>query len=71
MNKTSWNRILTKYDNSIGPGTNVSVIFKTACDQVSGTIKEIDEDFLVISMENGKGVAAIIVLEEVAGFRIM
>jgi hypothetical protein len=71
MNRTSWNRILTKYENSIGPGTNVSVIFKTARDQVSGTVKEIDDNFLVRGLDSGQGVAAIIVLEEVAGFRIM
>jgi len=69
MNRTSWERILKKYAESIGPGKEVIVIFKNARDHVSGVIKEIDEDFLVLEDEDRSGIAAIVELDEVAGFR--
>ena len=55
MNRTSWERILKKYTESIGPGKEVIVIFKTARDHVSRIIKELDEDFLVLEREDEKG----------------
>lgn len=69
MNRTSWDRILNKYSESIGPGKRVIVIFKTAQDPVSGIIKEIDEGFLVLENEEDGGIAAIVELEQFAGFR--
>jgi hypothetical protein len=36
---------------------------------VAGTIKEIDEDFLVIGTEDGRGIEGIVVLEDVVGIR--
>jgi hypothetical protein len=68
MNRTSWERILNKYPDPIGPGKEVIVVFKNARDHVSGLIKEIDEDFLVLENKDGSGIVAII-LNEVAGFR--
>jgi len=68
MNRTSWERILGKYSESMGPGKPVTVIFKTARNHVSGIIKEIDEDFLVLENKEGGGIAAIVELNEVAGF---
>ncbi len=69
MNRTSWERILKKYAQSIGPGKELIVVFKTSRDHVCGIIKEIDEDFLVLESKDGKGIVAIIELEQVAGFR--
>lgn len=69
MNPTSWDRILEKYSESIGVGKEVIVIFKNARDHVSGLIKEIDEDFLVLENKNRSGIAAIVELDEIAGFR--
>lgn len=53
MNRTSWERILTKYAEPIGPGKKVIIVFKNARDHASGLIKEIDEDFLVLSKRTG------------------
>ncbi len=69
MNRRSWEQILKKYSEFIGPGKEVIIIFKNARDHVNGVIKEIDEDFLVLENKDGSGIAAIIELEEVAGFR--
>ena len=69
MNRTSWERILKRYSESVGPGKKVIIVFKTARDGVSGVIKEIDEDFLVLENKDGSGIAAIVELGEVAGFR--
>ena len=69
MNRTAWKRILEKYPEEMGPGKKVIVILKTSRDHVAGTIKEIDEDFLVLATEDGPGVEAIIALEDVTGFR--
>lgn len=69
MNRTSWERILKKYSYSIGVGKEVIIIFKNARDHVSGVIKEIDEDFLVLENKDGSGLTAIVELESVAGFR--
>jgi len=66
MNRTSWERILKKYSESIGPGKEIIIVFKNARDHVSGIIKEIDEDFLVPENKDGSGIVAI---NEVAGFR--
>ena len=69
MNQTSWKRILDKYAESIGPGRRIIVLFKTAHEHVAGTIKEIDEDFLVIGTEDGRGIEGIVALEDVVGIR--
>jgi hypothetical protein len=69
MNQTSWKRILDKYAESIGPRRRIIVLFKTAHEQVAGIIKEIDEDFLVIGTEDGRGIEGIVVLEDVVGIR--
>jgi hypothetical protein len=47
----------------------VILVFKTARDCVSGLIQEIDEDFLVLENKGGSGIAAIVELDEIAGFR--
>jgi hypothetical protein len=54
---------------SIGPGKEVIIVFKNARDHVSGLIKEIDQDFLVLENKDGNGIAAIVELDEIAGFR--
>jgi hypothetical protein len=69
MNRTSWERIVKKYGDSIGVGQEVIIIFRTARDHVSGLIKEIDEDFLVLEERDGSGIGAIVELDEIAGFR--
>ena len=69
MNRTSWERILKKYSESIGVGKEVIIIFKNSRDHVSGVIKEIDEDFLVLENKDGTGITAIVELGAVAGFR--
>ncbi len=43
-------------------------MLKASRDHVSGMIKEIDEDFLVVETKDGNGIA-IIALEDVTGFR--
>lgn len=48
INRTSWELILKKYSESIGPVKKVIIVFKNARDHVSGLIKEIDEDFLAL-----------------------
>lgn len=70
MNRTGMERILKNYAELIGPGKEVIVIFKNARDHVSGVIKEIDEDFLILENNERRGIAAIVELDEVAGFRI-
>ncbi len=70
MNRTSWERILKKYSEFIGPGNEVIIVFKTARDHINGMIKEMDEDFLVVLNKDGSGIAAIVELDEIAGFRI-
>lgn len=69
MNRTSWDRILKMYSQSIGIGKAVIIIFRNPQDHVSGVIREIDEDFLVLENKDGGGIAAIVELDEVAGFR--
>ncbi|MGC8787366.1 MAG: hypothetical protein ACP5Q1_08080 [Anaerolineae bacterium] len=69
MNRTSWERILKKYSESIGLGKEAIVIFKNARDHVSGVIKKIDEDFLILENKDGSGITAIVELNEIAGFR--
>jgi len=69
MNRQSWEQMLMKYSESVGPGKEVIIIFKNARDHVSGVIEEIDEDFLVLGNKDGSGMAAIVELDEVAGFR--
>jgi hypothetical protein len=69
VNRTSWRRILSKYAESIGPGNKVIVVLKTARDHIAGTIMELDEDFLVIATEDGRGIHAIVALEDAAGIR--
>ncbi|MGC8595711.1 MAG: hypothetical protein ACP5US_09670 [Candidatus Kryptoniota bacterium] len=48
MNRTSWERILKKYSESFGLGKEAMIIFKSMLYYVSGVIKEIDEDFLIL-----------------------
>jgi len=69
MNQTSWKRILDRYAESVGSGRRVVVLFKTAHEHLAGTIKELDEDFLVIGTEDGSGIEGIVALEDVAGIR--
>lgn len=69
MNRTSWERILKRYSESIGPGKEGIVIFKNTRDHVSGVIKEVDEDFLVLENKDESVTAAIVELDEIAGFR--
>ena len=69
MNQASWKRILDKYAESIGPTRRIVVLFKSAHEHLSGTIKELDEDFLVIGTEDGSGIEGIVALEDVAGIR--
>jgi|GEM_PF-4950355 len=56
MNRTSWERMLKKFSNSIGVGREVHVIFRTTRSVAYGLIKEIDEDFVVLKMEEGSGI---------------
>ena len=69
MNQASWKRILDKYAQEIGSSRRIVVLFKAAHEHVAGTIKELDEDFLVIGTEDGRGIQGIVALEEVAGIR--
>ena len=69
MNQKAWKRILDKYAESIGSGRRIVVLFKSAHEHLAGTIKELDEDFLVIGTEDGSGLEGIIALEDVAGIR--
>lgn len=69
INRTSWELILKKYSESIGPVKKVIIVFKNARDQVSGLIKEIDEDFLVLENYDRSDTVAIVELDEIAGFR--
>ncbi len=69
MNRTSWQRILKKYSESIGPGKEIIIVFKNAKDHISGVIKEIDEDFLVLENKEASGIVAVVELNEVAGLR--
>jgi hypothetical protein len=63
MNRNSWNRILDKYSKAFGPGKKVRIVYKTAQSTLTGTITEVDDDFLVVGTERGP---AIVVLEAVA-----
>ena len=47
----------------------VIVILKTSRDHITGKIREIDEDFLVLETEDRKSITAIVSLDEVVGFR--
>ena len=69
MNRTSWERMLKKFSNSIGVGREVHVIFRTTRSVAYGLIKEIDEEFLVLEEKDGSGISAIVELDEIAGFR--
>jgi len=69
MNRTSWEWKLKNYGNSFGVGREVHVIFRTTRGVAYGLIKEIDEDFVVLKMEEGSGISAIVELDEIAGFR--
>lgn len=69
MNRRSWGQILRKYSESIGLGEEVIIVFKNARDFVSGVIKEIDEDLVVLENKDRRGIAAIVELDEIAGFR--
>lgn len=60
MNRTSWDRILKKYSESIGVGKEVLIIFKNARNYINGVNKEIDEDFLVLENKDGSRVAALV-----------
>jgi predicted HAD superfamily phosphohydrolase YqeG len=69
MNRTSWERILKKYSESIGVGKEGTIVSNTARYRVSIVSREIDEDFIILENKDGSGLAAIVELEEVAGFR--
>ena len=60
-----WQRILQKYGDSISSGKEVVVILKSTPTHLSGVVKEIDEDFLVLETKSGH-IAAVVALSEVA-----
>jgi len=54
MKRRSWEQILKKYSQSIGPGKEVIIGFKNARDHISDVIEEIDEDFSYSGEEGWK-----------------
>ncbi len=68
MAPTGWQRMLQKYAESLSSGKEVVVILKNTPDHLSGVIKEIDADFLVLETKFGH-IAAVVALSEVAAIQ--
>ncbi|MBI5749165.1 MAG: hypothetical protein HZA00_08570 [Nitrospinae bacterium] len=70
MNRENWERILKKYEKSFKQGKAVCVIVKAGEENViSGIIKEIDDNFLVIEEAGKERIKAIIALEQVVALK--
>jgi hypothetical protein len=68
MAPSGWQRILQKYAASISSGKEIAVILKSTPDRLSGVIREIDTDFLVLETKSGH-IAAVVALSEVAALQ--
>lgn len=68
MTATGWQNMVQKYAEALTSGKEVVVILKNRPDRLSGLIKEIDTDFLVLETKSGH-VAAVVALSEVAAIQ--
>lgn len=68
MAPPNWPAILQKYADALSSGKEVKVILKHTSVPLSGVIKEIDSDVLVLETKSGH-IAAVIALSEVAALQ--
>ena len=68
MTTTGWQNMVQKYAEALTAGKEVVILLKNRPDRLSGLIKEIDSDFLVLETKSGH-LAALVALSEVAALQ--